>query len=127
MKYFLLSLSICFLTLTSCTRDGAEGSNKRLDYNYLGSTFCKCAQPTIQLNQELKKLQKTDKQAFLDKLKEAGDKAKESLSCCKEIMKNHTSAIPKTAELKKALKAECAEIPAPMLDEMVKLITDVDM
>lgn len=119
MKYFTIIFAT-ILTISSCTSDNS--SNKRVDYNYLGDAFCKCAQPTIALNEELKLLQKTDKQAFLGKLKEAGKKSKESINCCKESMKNHTSAVPSPDELRKALKNECAGIPEPMLDELVGVI-----
>lgn len=124
MRYFVFTF-LCFaiLTINSCTSDNANnGSNKRVDYNYLGDAFCKCAQPTIELNQELQQLQKTDKQAFLGKLKEAGKKSKESISCCKESMKNHTSTIPNPNELRKALKNECEGIPDQMLDEIVRIV-----
>jgi len=122
MKYLFTILCFAILTLNSCTQDGAENSTKRLDYNYLGDAFCKCAQPTIQMNQELKKLQKTDKQAFLSKIKEAGEKAKESINCCKESMKNHTTSTPNPKDLRKALKKECDGIPSQMLDEIVGII-----
>ncbi len=123
MRYFLSTIIfLAILTISSCTSEGNENSNKRVDYNYLGNAFCKCAQPTIQMNQELRLLQKTDKQAFLSKMKEAGEKAKESISCCKESMKNHTSAIPNPNDLRKALKKECEGIPAQMLDEIMRIV-----
>lgn len=125
MKYLLTIFCFAIITLSSCTSDGSENSNnKRLDYNYLGDAFCKCAQPTIQLNEELKLLRKTDKQAFLDKIKEAGNKAKESMNCCKESMKNHTSSTLNPQDLRQALQKECEGLPPQMLDEIVGIIGD---
>lgn len=124
MKYIFTFFLFTILTISSCTSDVTESSNKRVDYNYLGDAFCKCVQPTIQLNQELQRLQKTDKQLFLSRLKEAGAKAKESMSCCKESMKNHTSTVPNPKDLRKALKNECDGIPDQMLDEIVGIISE---
>jgi len=125
MKHILFTIfSIAIITLSSCTQEAANNSNKRMDYEYLGEAFCKCAQPTIELNQELQMLKRTDKQAFIAKLKEAGTKAKMSINCCQETMKNHTSTAPNPNDLKKALKRKCDGIPTQMLDEIVGIISE---
>ena len=129
-SFLLLSFSI--LLIFSCGSNTTESDSsvetpaepsKTADYSVLAKAFCDCAQPSIELNQQMSNLQEAGKrEEFVALAEQVGEKFKATMNCAREKKSAYTTAVLNPEETFKALMANCPNLPERLADNLSKVV-----
>ena len=119
---FIFPLLACLLIMAACQLDNS-GTKKKVAYDAIAQELCKCAQPSILLQQEMTTLSKAKKKEELKALfPKAGKTFDKVVECSKDYMFTKNTDGLETDKLKAELMKQCEGMPHKMAaDMMLKL------
>ncbi len=104
----------------------SENSNRTADYPKIAKEICTCAQPSIELHQQLLDFQrKRNKKAILELIPKAEQTALETIECSQNSRKVKQTPDLNEEALDKALRSNCSNLPVMLREELVlKLVSN---
>ena len=124
-----IGLVLGLFLLIACSEPSSTSSNdestaatapgKIADYPALAKVFCDCAQPSIQLNEQMAKLQEEGKrEEFVALAEQVGEKFREAMKCARDLKGKQTTAVLDPKETFKAMVNHCPNIPQKMAENL---------
>lgn len=120
IKFMFRALSIILiLALVGCSGNGNSGDKTNKE-KQLAIDFCECAKQSIAMNKSMQQLQASHQAAeMIKQLKTAGEKAKETFSCCESKMAGIDILKLDEVKLKEETMASCSDMPYKLYDDII--------